>query len=373
MKVLITGGGTGGHVNPAIAVANIIKSNIKDVEIAFVGTSHGIENKLVPKEGYPLFHIEIQGLKRSLSLSNIKTFYLAYTSVIKCKKLIREFQPDFVFGTGGYVSWPVIKAASQLKIPTALLNCDVVPGFALKMLEKYADKIYVNFDETINYLKYPNKAKRVGNPIRDEFFSLEYSEARETLGIDGKYKLFLLSCGGSMGAERINNECIDYMNSYVSKHPEIYHVHATGAIEYEAAREKFNAYGLDKYKNIELVEYIYDMPQKMAAADLVINRAGANTLSELAVLKKPCVLIPSPNVTNNHQYKNAKVLADKNAAVLIEEKNLSEGVFYDTVTDLLENKSKRDEMAENISDFAVNDAGKIIFNELYTLAKSKKI
>ena len=372
MRVLVTGGGSGGHVNPAIAVANTIRDNIRGAEIAFVGTERGIENKLVPKEGYKLYHIEIQGIKRSLSLDNIKTLYLAYTSVIKAKKLIKEYKPDLVFGTGGYVCWPVIKAAAQLGIPTALQECNAFPGFAVKMLEKYVDKIFINFEETKKHLKNPDKALRVGNPVRSEFMKYEHAKAKIEVGLD-KYKTYIISCGGSLGAEPINDASIEFMDKYVRNHPEVYHLLATGSLEYEAAKEKFNRHGLDKAENVKLVEYIYDMPLQMAAADLVINRAGANTLAELAVMKKPCVLIPSPYVPDNHQYKNAKVLADVGAAVLIEEKELAVDKFYNILSELLSEDSRLMSLSENISGFAVYDTCKIIFKELTALAKNKKM
>lgn len=372
MRVLMTGGGTGGHVNPAIAVANTIRDNVRGAEIAFVGTERGIENKLVPKEGYVLYHVNIQGIKRSLSLSNVKTLYLAYTSVFKAKKLIKEYKPDLVFGTGGYVCWPVIKAASKMKIPTALHESNAVPGFAVKMLEKYVDRIFINFEETRKYLKYPDKAIRVGNPIRNDFFTLDHIKSKRESGLD-KYKAYIISCGGSMGAEPINDATMEFMNSYVRNHPEIYHLLSTGSLEYEAAKEKFDKYGLDKCDNVKLVEYIYDMPLQMSAADIVINRAGANTLAELAILNKPSVLIPSPYVTDNHQYKNAKVLADDGAAVLIEEKDLTGDVLCKVLGELLSDDNKLINLGNNIQKFAVYDTCKIIYKELMSLAKNKKV
>lgn len=373
MRVLMTGGGTGGHVNPAVAIANTIRDNLPDSEIAFVGTSHGIENKIVPKEGYKLYHVEVRGIKRSLSPSNIKALWLAFSSVLKAKKLVKEFKPDLVVGTGGYVSWPVVKAASSMGIPTALHESNAVPGFAVKMLEKHVDKIYVNFEETINNLSCPEKAVRVGNPLKSAFSALDCDKAREELNIKGKYRTFILSCGGSMGAERINDEVLAFMKSYVANHPEVLHIHATGAIEYEAAKAKFHEYGLENCPNIQLLEYIYDMPVKMAAADIVINRAGAMTLSELAILRKPCLLIPSPNVTNNHQFKNAKALADKGAAVMLEEKALSEGVLEQVILSLIGERAKLRDMSERIAEFAVPEANKIIYNELISLVNSKKV
>ena len=372
MRVIVTGGGTSGHVNPALAIANSIKKNIPDSEIIFVGTGRGIENKLVPKEGYKLYHVEISGIKRSLSLSNIKSLYLALTSPIKARRLIREFKPDVVVGTGGYVCWPVMKAAADMKIPTVLHESNSIPGVAIKMLAKFVDLIFVNFEATIDKFpeKYRNKIVRVGNPLKPEFLKLSYKEAREKLGIDGKYEKFILSCGGSMGAEKVNEASLRLMSEYTSKHPEILHLHATGAIEYEAATDTFKKLGLDKHENIKLVEYIYDMPLQMAAADALISRAGAMTLSELAILGKAAVLIPSPNVTDNHQYKNAHELEAANAAVLIEERELESDRLIKEVDALLKS-DKAAVLSENIKRFACPDAEKQIFDGICRLVNKK--
>lgn len=361
MRVLMSGGGTGGHVNPAIAIANIIKENRPDAVIEFVGTKRGIEHKLVPHAGYKLHFIEIQGIRRSLSPSNIKTAYLAFKSFGECKKIIKKFKPDVVIGTGGYACWPVVRAAASLKIPTVLHESNATPGFAIKMLEKKVDKVFVNFEETIPQLKCPEKAVRVGNPLRGDFSSIDREKAREELGITGKYRYFILSLGGSMGAERINQEVIEMMKNYTSKHPEILHIHGTGAIEYEETKRMFTEAGLDKYSNLQILEYIYDMPQRMAAADVVINRAGAMTLSEIAVLGRASVLIPSPNVTNNHQYKNAHVLEKADSCILIEEKNLSDGALAVAVKSIVEDEAKRKTMETNVLRFAVRDAAQRIY------------
>lgn len=369
MRVLMSGGGTGGHVNPAIAIANIIKKNQKDAEIAFVGTKRGIENKLVPHAGYELFHIRIQGIRRSLSPSNIKTAFLAAKSFGDCKRIIKKFKPDVVIGTGGYACWPVVRAAAALKIPTILHESNATPGFAIKMLEKKADKIFVNFEETIPQLKCPEKAVRVGNPLKGDFTAIVPQAAKKELGIGSKYSSFVLSLGGSMGAERINFEVLDMMKEYTSKHPEILHIHATGAIEYQVTKELFEKEGLDKFENLQLLEYIYDMPNKMAAADVVINRAGAMTLSEIALLGKASVLIPSPNVTNNHQYKNAHVLEKAGAAVLIEEKELGAGALTCAVKGLVEDDEKRSAMEKKVAAFAVDDAADKIYDYIMKTIK----
>lgn len=372
MRVIVTGGGTSGHVNPALAIANTIKKNIPDSEIIFVGTGRGIENKLVPKEGYKLYHVEISGIKRSLSLSNIKSLYLALTSPLKARRLIREFKPDVVVGTGGYVCWPVMKAAADMKIPTVLHESNSIPGVAIKMLAKYVDLIFVNFEATIDKFpeKYRGKTQRVGNPLRPEFLKLDCEKAREQLGITGKYEKFILSCGGSMGAEKVNEAALKLMKEYTSLHPEVLHLHATGSIEYETALAEFRRLGLDKCENLKLVEYIYDMPLQMAAADALICRAGAMTLSELAILGKAAVLIPSPNVTDNHQYKNAHELEAADAAVLIEEHELSGGRLADEIDSLLKG-DRAETLGKNAKRFACPDAEKQIFDGICRLVNKK--
>ncbi len=367
MRVLMTGGGTGGHVNPAIAIANTIREKENDSVIAFVGTQRGIENKLVPKFGYEVYHIEIQGLKRSLSLSNIKTAFLAVTSVFKAKKLVKKFKPDVVIGTGGYVCWPVVKAAADMGIPTVLHESNALPGVAVRMLEKYVDIVYTNFEATIEKLKHPEKAVRVGNPLINGFDTGEVDVSE----VKGKYKKMLLSYGGSLGALRVNGEMLRVMENYTSKHPDILHIHASGAIERESTLRDFKSKGLDKYENLQLVEYIYDMPKKMAAADLVISRAGAMTLSELAMMGKACILIPSPNVTDNHQYKNAVELEKVGAALVFEEKKLDECVLSDAVEKLFNDSRKLNSMRKNIKSFAVKNTNDLIYDGIIELIDKK--
>lgn len=365
MRVLMTGGGTGGHVYPAIAIADCIMENEPDSEVAFVGTKRGIENKLIPQTPYKLHHVEIRGLRRSLSLQNLKTAYYVLTAPGKAKKLIKAFRPDIVVGTGGYVCWPVLKAAQDMGIPTALHESNAFPGVAVRMLEKRADRIFLNFKEAAEYLKCPEKVMHTGNPLRGGF------EGAPEGGIAG-YEKFVLSFGGSMGAERVNEAALAFARDYAAHHPEVYHLHACGSIELEACTAAFREAGLDKCPNVELVEYIHDMPAKMAAADVVVCRAGAMTLSELALQGKAAVLIPSPNVTGNHQLKNAQALENAGAAVIVEEKDLGGDVFTRTVADLLADGGRRRKMAEAVKSFAVPDAKKMIYNELKRLVNAAR-
>ena len=367
MRVIMTGGGTGGHVNPAIAIANTIKRNIPDAEILFVGTARGIENKLTAAEGYPIKHVEIKGFKRSLSPSNIKAAYLAFVSPIKAKKIVKEFKPDIVIGTGGYVCWPVLVAASKMGIPTAVHESNAYPGVAVRKLQKYVDRIWLNFEESAKYLTAREKIRHVGNPLRTSFGAISYESARKQLGIDGKYDLYILSYGGSMGAEKVNEACLSLMRNFVKDRPNILHQHACGAIEAEASKAMFGEFGLEGKENLILSEYIYDMPLRMAAADIVISRAGAMTVSELAMMKKTSIMIPSPNVTGNHQYKNAKVIADMGGTVLLEEKELIGGRLESEIEKLILSEEKRKEMGNAISGFASPDANKIIYDEIISL------
>ena len=372
MRVLMTGGGTGGHVNPALAIAEIIKTNQPDSEIAFVGTKRGIENRLVPKAGYKLYHINIQGIRRSLSLSNLKTAYLVMTSPSHAKKIIKEFKPDIVIGTGGYVCWPLLKAASMMGIPTVVHESNAIAGVAVKQLKNKVDVIMTNFESTANSLDAKAKVMRVGNPISADFGRIDRAEARRELGIPESVKTVILSCGGSLGARKVNEAALTVMRDIVKDREDVMHFHASGKNDSEFAKQTFAEYGLEGKKNIVMSEYIYNMPTLMAAADIVICRAGAMTLSELAAVGRAAVIIPSPNVTDNHQYKNAKVLADADAAVLIEEKELADGRLTSEIERLVSNKGVRTELEKNVSGFASKDVGRTIYEEICRLVKEKK-
>ncbi len=374
MRVLMTGGGTGGHVNPAIAIADLIKKNIPGAEIAFVGTEHGIENRLVPESGYALYHVKVSGFNRRhlLSKENLKAALAAVISPFAARKIIKEFRPDLVIGTGGYVSWPLIVAASRMNIPTIVHESNATPGLTVKKLQRYADEILVNFSETAEELPDADRVIRVGNPLRGDFGRYDKREARRQLGIRDD-EVFILSYGGSMGAEKVNGAMLDVMKGYDLENFSVRHLHATGKIEYEASMRQFREAGLDKNPRIRMQEYIYDMPLQMAAADIVVCRAGVMTQTELAMMGKAAVLIPSPNVTNNHQYKNAAVLAKAGAAVLVQEKELTGERIVSEVRTLVENKEKRAALEARIHDFADADTSKCVFRELVHLVGDNRL
>ena len=353
MRVLISGGGTGGHANPAIAIANYIREKDKNVQIAFAGTEKGIENILVPKEGYKLYHLKVKGFKRKFSLQNIDALIKAVTSQITAKKIIKEYRPDVVIGTGGFVSYPVLAVAAKLKIPTVIQELNAIPGVTTKMLAKNVDKIMINFEDSRKYFGDNEKPKLIytGTPVKSDFFNVNHREAKSELSPN---RPMIMSYAGSMGAEGINEVIMDFMEKY-SKNKNVNHYHATGTRDFKESEKVFNQKKLNTYKNLFLSEYFFGIAKYMAAADIVICRAGASTLAELSVIKKAAILIPSPYVAENHQYNNAIVLERDNAAIVIEEKDLTADLLIEKVDELLNDPFEITKMSQNISHFATPD------------------
>ena len=351
---MFCGGGTGGHVNPAIAIANAVRKKKPEAEIAFMGTRHGIESSLVPKAGYPISFIKVRGFKRSLSLSNLDAAVKAVTSVWAAKKIIKSFKPDLVVGTGGYVSWPAVKAAAKMGIPCIIHEQNAYPGVTTRMLAKYAVKICISFEESRGYFNKDAHDKLIltGNPINTTVY--DYNEVRKEMGID-EGTPYIVSAGGSMGAEKINEYVFGMLEHY-SVPDKIKHSHAVGRVGWEKYSAIAASKGFDKVPGIEICEFIYDMPKKQAAADLVIGRAGAMTLAELAFRGKAAIFIPSPNVAEDHQYKNAMVMADAGAAVVFRESELNGELLANTVKSLLEQPEKIKAMQKAVRRFARPDA-----------------
>lgn len=376
MRVLVSGGGTAGHINPAIAIADKIKAEQPDSVIEYVGTPTGMENQLVPKAGYKIHGVAIKGFKRKLSFDNVDAAIKAFTSVAKAKKIIKEFKPDIVIGTGGYVCWPVMKAAAKMGVPTAIHESNAVPGVTTKMLSKMVDKIMISFESTKDYFTCDRtKFVLTGNPVSEKILKADKAEMRKKLGIP-EDKTVILSAGGSLGARRINEAVFHLIKEYSVNDDNVYHFHATGRGGFEEQAVLYEAEGFSRVdedslvkRNVAVMRYIYNMPEILACADIVICRAGAMTLSEIAALKKSAVIIPSPNVTNNHQYKNAKVLADGDAAVLIEEKDLTGELLCEKVRMYADDKMLRIMTGENIKKFAVYDTLDRIYDIVCGLTK----
>ncbi len=370
MHVLLTGGGTAGHINPAIAIAEILRARLPDVKISFVGTPSGMENRLVSREGYPIYHIKTMGFSRSLNPKNLVAAYRAWKAPKDACKLLRQLQPDIVIGTGGYVCWAPLKAAAALGIPCMVHESNAVPGLAVRRLEKHLDRILLNFEETKAHLSYPDKAVTVGNPLRGAFASADRRAVRAALGLCDTDKL-ILAFGGSLGAAELNRACLSLARQYVLPHEHVHMIHGCGERNFEACRRQLNTFLPRECKRITLRGYLDNVPELMQAADMVIARAGAMTLSELSLAGCAAILIPSPNVVNNHQYKNAKVLADAGAALLLEEGEGLDTRLIDNADRILTDQNARLSMSRSIRSFARRDVGDVIFHQIISLAKKE--
>ncbi|MBQ1846839.1 MAG: undecaprenyldiphospho-muramoylpentapeptide beta-N-acetylglucosaminyltransferase [Clostridia bacterium] len=373
MKVLLTGGGTGGHINPALAIADYIRSKQPDCEIEFVGTEKGMENRLVKKAGYKLHYINIQGLRRSLSLENIKTAFLTVTSLDHAARLLKKLKPDLVVGTGGYVCYPLCRAAAAMGIPSAVHESNAVPGLAVRMLAPHIDIVFTNFEAAENNIKpkYRNKIIRVGNPSNKKHGDITYEQAREQLGFAHKYRHSILIYGGSLGAGTINKAAAEYAAKYLKDKPDTVVTHAAGASNYEEVKKTYSELGVD-LPNLELLDYIYDMPVRQAAADVIVCRSGAMTTSEIASAGRAAIFVPSPNVTDDQQYKNAKVLADAGAAMLIRDADFNADTLYEASEKILNDREYRASICENVRKFASDDANERIYEELMKLVENRK-
>ncbi len=367
MKILFACGGTGGHINPAIAVANYIKSKDPKAQILFAGNPNGMEARLVPQAGFSFVPIEIMGLQRKINMRNIrynvKSLLCLMTANKKAKKIIKEFSPDIVMGTGGYVSAPILYTAHKLGVKTVAHEQNAYPGIANKMSFKFVDSILLAVEEVKKYLPEGKKYTVTGNPIRQEIIFADREKARAELGVSDK--ICLLTFGGSLGAAKINEAVTDIISWHKNRN-DIYHIHATGKGGAESFPNLLLKRGINhtEISHLDIRDYINNMADCLAASDLVICRSGAITLSELQAAGKASMLIPSPNVAENHQYHNAKILKDHGAAVLIEEKDLKENLIISEIEKLIENPKLLEKLGENAAKMAVLDSNERIYSEI---------
>ena len=369
MKLYITGGGTGGHVTPGLAIARYFQQKRPDTEVRFAGTSKGIEHRLVPREGYPLDIIEITGLRRSFRLDaighNIGAVYQTLTAQNKAKKLLKEHKPDCVIGCGGYVSFPIVSAAQKLGIPTVLLEVNALPGVTTKMLAKKAKKVLVCFEEARALLGGGDNIVMTGAPVRTEIVFADRAAARKKLGLSEDDRM-VVSFWGSMGAKYMNEHMADMIALEAAQGVKFRHVHATGSAAFETVKKMVADKGVDlkQHPNIRLTDYIYDMADQMAAADLIICRAGAATIGELCALGRASIMVPSPYVAENHQEKNARALESAGATQVLLEKDASGKTLLDMTAALLADDAKREEMAVCAARLAALDAGEKIYRHI---------
>lgn len=352
MRVIVSGGGTGGHINPAIAIAKCIKEKEPDSEILYVGTPHGLEKNLVPAQDIEIKYIDVYGFRNKLSPMNIYVVAKAIKGVYDSKKILKEFKPDIVIGTGGYVCGPLLYAAVQMKIPTIIHEQNVIPGKTVKMLADKVDIVATSFDTTKSYLKKHKKIVLTGNPVRSDLLKVASYEARFKLGLDDKPTVLFM--GGSLGAKSINDALIDIVSREMAEEYNI--IASTGERNYEAVMSAIKERIEEIPKNITIEPYIYNTGVVFAAADVIICRTGAVTVSELAASGKPSIVIPSPNVAHNHQEYNARYLSDRGAAILIHDNELTGTKLNAEILTLVNDKERLAEMGKNAKMAAIYDA-----------------
>lgn len=359
MRVVFCAAGTGGHINPAIAMANIIMKREKDSKVLFIGTENGLENKLVKNAGYEIKHIRTGKIIREITLKNISQVNNAIKGIGDSKNILKEFKPDLVIGTGGYICPPVMIAAKKLKIPYMLHESNAFPGVSVKLMAKDAKCVMIGFEDARNRINKKANIIYTGTPAKfneEDIKNLDKNVCLEKLGLQNINKKIVLVTCGSQGAKKINEVLLNMLKNY--RHDDIYYILVTGDKNYDEIvsmkkkiEEEINT-SLDNY--IKLEKFIFNMDEMYKVADLCITRSGAMTINELAIAHKPSILIPLPTAAENHQYFNAKVLENAGAGVIIEQKDLNEKILNDTVISIVEDESKLNEMQKNAAKVIVN-------------------
>ena len=364
--------GTAGHINPGLAIANKIKEEEKDSKIIFIGTTRGLENDLVPRAGYELKTIDAYGLSKKITIENMKKMMKTLKGFKEAKKIIQEFKPDIVIGTGGYICGATIWEANKLKIPTMLHESNAFPGKAVKMLAKKTNTIMVSFEDAIPRIESKNRIVFTGTPVKTqkkEYTKEEKNEIIKKAGLKNE-KPIVLIFGGSQGAQKINEAIIEIIKQKQNKEYQI--MWATGPKQYEIVKEKLeeNKISINNVENAKIVPYIYNMEEIMNIADLIVARSGAMTITEIANLGKPSILIPLPNVSHNHQLYNAQVLEKIEAAKIILDNELKGENLQKKIMQILQGNTAK-KMGENALKVATKDAEDRIYKEITQLVNTK--
>ena len=372
-KVIFTCGGTAGHVNPAIALAQFLREKNPETEVLFVGAERGLEKDLIPKAGYAFRTVHISSFHRSFKPKEIKHNLISVGNLLRAPRearaILKTFRPDVVIGTGGYASYPMVKAAAKAGIPTAVHESNIVPGLTTEMLEPHAGRILVGFESCRKHYRHPDKVTVTGTPVRGDFFEQTKAEAKRTLGLDDGRPL-IVSFWGSLGATGMNRQMADFLALEAAKEP-FHHIHGAGKQDYPLMLELLREKGirLEDHPALQLREYIYDMAPVMRAADLVISRAGASTISELTALGVPALIVPSPYVTNNHQEKNARALEEAGGAVVVLEADSSGPALFQAASGILHDDARRLEMENAMSQIGVRNASERIYQTILEILK----
>lgn len=365
MKVLVTGGGTGGHVYPALSILEAIRRTYPEAEFLYVGTRKGLEYEIVTKMGIPFDVIDVKGFTKKSPFDALKTIHKAFNALNQAKKLIDKFQPDLVIGTGGYVSGPIVMAGVLKGKKTAIHEQNVYPGKTNRLLAKMVDRIYITFDESVKYFGNSSKILKTGNPVREEFMNLDKMACRKELGIPDD-QMFVLSFGGSGGAKKIN-ECMMLVMNHFKKNNKIRLIHVTGRNYYEKFMRCMEESSFTVGDNESVKDYLFDMPKYICAADVVIGRSGATSLSEICMVKTPSILIPSPNVVQNHQEYNARALESTGVSKVILEADLKDTVLIAQLQAFLESPETLVKMKENFDSMEILPAADMIAKDLFSL------
>jgi len=371
MNVIIAAAGTGGHINPGIAIANKIKEEEPDSKIVFIGTDRGLENDLVPRAGYELKTIDAYGFDRHISIDNVKRTIKTLRSIKSVKKIIDEIKPDIVIGTGGYICVPVALGAKKRGVPVVLHESNAFPGIAIKILAKKADEILLGFKDAEARLPKAKKIVVTGTPTKlrkRDLTAEEISEIEKSLGFKDKKPLVLIF-GGSQGAQSINESLIDMIKKDTVK--DFHIMWAAGPAQYDVIKEQLNdlSINIDNIPNVKIVPYIYNMQEIMSYSDMVISRSGAMTITEVALLGKPAIFIPFPFATENHQEYNAKVLANVGAARIILDKDLNSEILSKNLNEILSNEDLLKQMSKNCEKVAINNVEERIYGEIKEVLK----
>lgn len=362
MRIVLTGGGTGGHIYPALAIGREVKEREPDSAFLYIGAARGLESRIVPQQQMPFKAIDITGFRRSLSMDNVKTIWRFLQGVKLSKKLLREFRPDVVVGTGGYVCGPVVYAASRLGIPTVIHEQNVVPGLTNKFLSRYVNGVAVSFAESKPYFAGCGDVIFAGNPCASAVLRGDRSAGFASLGLSPDTP-FVLVVGGSGGARALNEAAAD-MAASIEELPGVHLILVTGDRFYEDTRERVEKLGSRGDGRVRVLPYVHNMPEVLAAASLVVSRAGASLLAEITALGVPSILVPSPNVTNNHQEPNARSVADAGAGEMILERELGGGKLRERVFAIMKDAPLRRRMSEASKSLGMPQAAADIYAQL---------
>lgn len=367
MRVVLSGGGTGGHIYPALSVAKQCVAQVPHTELLYIGSERGLEKSIVPEHDIPFVAIDVIGFKRKLSWDNMKTIIRFLRAVKRAKEILRSFKPDIVVGTGGYVCGPVIYAAAKLGIPTLVHEQNVLPGLTNRFLSKYATSVAVSFTDGLNNFPRAKHVLYTGNPCATAVVQADAHKGWASLSLEDNTPLVII-VGGSGGAKVINEAMVD-MARHVASLSNVHFVYVTGHAYYEKTTEALQTRYDTLPSNLHLVSYIHNMPEVLAASSLIINRAGASFLAEITALGLPSILIPSPNVTNNHQEANARSLSDAGASVLLLEKNLSGDTLFAEIRKIMSDPFLATSMSDKARKMGQPDAAELVWQEMLRLSK----